>query len=311
MGRPASRATRRGRFWPFGEKGNRRVRLTATSPSPAKPKRTVAARLKSARRGLTIFVTLVVVVGGSFGAHFFFTRSAKLAVKELRFSSLRHATVADLSARAGVPLGVNLFSVDLAAVERNVARDPFVRSVSARRELPSAISIDVVEREPELVVELGGLYLVDSDGAVFKHATTAEAASLPVVTGLGRDDFQADPDSSRHRLVGALIVARQWAAGVADGRPALGELHFDRLTGVTCFTADGVGVRIGRSPADDDTLPLRLGRLDQVWAALRKSGDRPRLIYLDNRARPDRVTVKLAVPVQAPASDDKGPHGKA
>jgi hypothetical protein len=55
-------------------------------------------------------------------------------------------------------------------------------------------------------------------------------------------------------------------------------------------------VRVGRV---DDTLPERLERFDLVWRELSQTGERPRFIYLDNRTRPDRVTVKLA---QAPGA---------
>jgi len=51
-----------------------------------------------------------------------------------------------------------------------------------------------------------------------------------------------------------------------------------------------VAVRLGAS----EGFEAKLQRFDVVWAALQASGEKPRLIHLDNRARPDRVTVKLA-----------------
>ena len=71
-------------------------------------------------------------------------------------------------------------------------------------------------------------------------------------------------------------------------------MHVDRLLGITAYTRGGVGVRLGR-PHDEngESLAKRLERFDAVWAALAETGERPRVIYLDNRARPDRVTVKL------------------
>jgi hypothetical protein len=74
----------------------------------------------------------------------------------------------------------------------------------------------------------------------------------------------------------------------------------DRVAGVTVYTDRGVGVRLG---VVDDSLPARLGRYDTVRAALDESGEAPRIIYVDNRARPDRVTVKLA---SAPQSAHSG-----
>jgi hypothetical protein len=44
----------------------------------------------------------------------------------------------------------------------------------------------------------------------------------------------------------------------------------------------------------DDTLAARLARYDAVAGALDGGGEQARIIYVDNRARPDRVTVKLA-----------------
>ena len=85
------------------------------------------------------------------------------------------------------------------------------------------------------------------------------------------------------------------------GRPPLGEVHWDRSVGITLYTRDAVGVRLGRN----DDLDLRLRRFDAVWAELAKTGEKPRVIYLDNRARPDRVTVKLASPPAPPAAEGK------
>jgi hypothetical protein len=50
---------------------------------------------------------------------------------------------------------------------------------------------------------------------------------------------------------------------------------------------------------------MRLARLDAVLAALDVTGERPRLVYVDNRARPDRVTVKLASAKNAAHSEDQ------
>jgi cell division protein FtsQ len=156
--------------------------------------------------------------------------------------------------------------------------------------LPSTLVIDVVERRARAVVVLSSLYLADGQAALFKRANTDEAAELPVVTGIDRERFLGDPEGTRGLVRSAIAVIDAWGA-----RPALGEVHLDSTdfgAGVTLYTADtGLGVRLGRP--EDPILPERLRRLDAVLAALARSGERARLVYLDNRARPDRVTVKL------------------
>ena len=57
--------------------------------------------------------------------------------------------------------------------------------------------LDIVERMAACSVALGALYLSDADGDVFKRATPDEAAALPVVTGLAREDWVGQPDHAR------------------------------------------------------------------------------------------------------------------
>ncbi len=239
------------------------------------------------------------VAGAGWGIHRFLTRSPHFAVRALRFSPTRHVTAESLAARAGEVMGQNLFKVDLEEIARDVHEEPWIASARARRELPSTLVVDVVEREPACGVALGPVYLADFSGNVFKRANPDEAASLPVITGVDRDLYLADPDGARLQIRDALSVLDAWKANAA--RPAVGEAHVDKLLGLTLFTVQGaVGVRVGPAGAD---VPARLGRFDAVWAALQASAERPRLIYLDNRARPDRVTVKLAAPPPAPKKE--------
>jgi cell division septal protein FtsQ len=78
-----------------------------------------------------------------------------------------------------------------------------------------------------------------------------------------------------------------YAAG--PGRPAIGEVHLDDDGGVVLFTTEqGVALRLGQGD-----LPAKLQRFDVVWQALGPRQMLARAVYLDNRTRPDRVTLKL------------------
>jgi cell division protein FtsQ len=299
-------------MWPFGKKGNRRVRppslvAPAREPSGKQEQPTRARgpeRSSGFRTVLFLLLTLMLLGGAGYGGMQVVTRSRHFAVRTLRFPSLRHATEDSLKARAALAVGTNLFAVDLGEIERKVLEEPWIKEARARRELPSTIVVDVVERDAACVVALNALYLADARGSVFKRANPDEAASLPVVTGVERDAFLAEPEQARAHVLEALTVAEAWRAEAS--RPALGEVHWDKLLGVTAYTRErAVGVRLGRAESANE-LESRLRRFDRVWAALAESGESPRLIYLDNRARPDRVTVKLNGPPKqdtAPAKD--------
>ncbi|HWE26644.1 MAG TPA: FtsQ-type POTRA domain-containing protein [Polyangia bacterium] len=287
-----SRSARR-RWSLFGQRGNRRVR-TATPPAlpraPRPPLWTTAwGALVAWRRSLLVAAVGVTLAASAWAGRWYVTHARHFALHDVRVSATAHVSAEALVARANVPLGVNLFAIDRDEVARAVSQEPWVARAHVRRELPSTLMIDVVEREPACAVAFGALYLADGDGNVFKRGTPEEAASLPVVTGIGRDEYVAQPEHARDELRAALRAIAAWRA--RGDRPALGEVHIDRIGGVTLYTDRGIGVRLG---AVDDTLPARLARYDAVTSALQEGGEEARLVYVDNRARPDRVTVKLA-----------------
>lgn len=291
---PKTRARAARRRWSlFGRRGNRRVR-TATPPAlpraPRPPLRTrVWAALAAWRRSFLVAAVGMMLASGAWAGRWYVTHSRHFAVARVRVSPTTHVSAEALVARANVPLGINLFAVERDAVARNVSQEPWVARAHVRRELPATLVIDVVEREAACTVAFGSLYLSDADGNVFKRATPDEAAGMPVVTGIARDDYVAQPDGAREQLRQALRAIGGWRA--RGDRPALGEVHVDRIAGVTLYTEAGVGVRVG---VVDGTLAARLERYDAVAGALQEGGEAARLVYVDNRARPDRVTVKLA-----------------
>lgn len=286
------RTTRARLGWPFGRRRNRRVR--ASEPAvPREPQpplwRRAGAAIASWRRAFIVVGVGLALAAGAWGGRWYVTHARHFALAAVRVSPTVHVTADAIIARAAVPLGVNLFSVQRDEVARAVSQEPWVGKAHVRRELPSTLVIDVVERQAVCTVALGALYLADGDGNVFKRATPDEATALPVVTGLAREDYVAQPEHTRAQIRQVLQAMAVWRAG--HDREALGEVHIDRVAGITLYTEHGVGVRIG---AVDDTLPARLARYDIVAADLGETGVEARLIHVDNRARPDRVTVKLA-----------------
>jgi cell division protein FtsQ len=258
-------------------------------PPPREPLwPSLLALLARGRRVLLVLAVLAALAGGAWLGRWYVTHARHFAVRDVRVSPLKHLSPQLLLDKVAVPMGINLFSVDRDEVARIIAQEPWVARVHVRRELPSTVVLDIVERQPACAVALGALYLAEPDGTVFKRATPDEAAVMPVITGVAREDYLAQPAEAKADIRQALAVLAAWNDDAA--RPPVGEVHVDRIAGVTLYTAGGVGVRIG---IVDDSLRARLRRYDAVLAAL-PEGEEPRLIYVDNRARPDRVTVKLA-----------------
>jgi cell division protein FtsQ len=218
------------------------------------------------------------------------THTPLFALREVRFAGLTHATEADLLARAGLREGSNLLALDLAAAARAMEAHPWVVSASLSRRLPGTVVAEIVEHRPSAQVQLGGLYLLDGEGSVFKRAGPEDAVDLPLVTGLPRDAWLRNRGAAQLRLYGALRLLEAWRAeGLA--LTALEEVRLEEDGGFTAFAREQAGLQEIRLGASD--LQLALRRLTQLRAALARRGERATRIDLDNQARPEWVAAQL------------------
>jgi cell division protein FtsQ len=210
-----------------------------------------------------------------------------LRIRTMRFEGLARATADELLALSPVKPGDPFLFVDVPSVEAALARHPWVKHVAARRVLPPALTVTIEERKPAALAELGGLYLVDDAGDVFKRAAPGDGLDLPLVTGLSRADYVQRRSAAEPLLAAALRLARAWRG---EGAGRLSEIHVDPGDGVTLYIGDdGAQVQLGTGDYE-----AKLARLEKVLSALRAEGKTAEVIHLDNRSRPSWVTVRLA-----------------
>ncbi len=213
-----------------------------------------------------------------------------LRIREVRFEGLSRASAQELLELSPIQRGDHLVLCDTALMEAALRRHPWISSVEVRRTLPAALEVRVVERRAVALVDLGALYLVGSDGEVFKRAVPGDGLDLPVVTGIGRDDWVERRAEVEPLLHAALALLDRWAERGLDRRAPVSEIHIDAEYGTTLWAGpEGLEVRLGHGE-----LPEKLARLEQVLAAIEAEGRKAEVLHLDNRRRPDWVAVRLA-----------------
>jgi cell division protein FtsQ len=261
-----------------------------------------AARAVGQRLALLgkLIATAAFIAGTIFGGRLLVRHvvaSPRFAVREVRADATAHVAREDIVALAGVSEGDQLLAVDTDAVAARVAQHPWVAAVRVRRQLPSALVVEVVERRAVASVLLGTLYLIDDAGRPFKRATLDEADGLPVITGIARDQYtlaRLATEAAFREALGLLDAYRATdglAARRASGpRPELSEIHVDPRAGYSLVFFEGGGeVRLGRGD-----WPGKLARLDEILTAVGPRGPSAlRAVYLDGPTQ-DRVAVRLA-----------------
>ena len=263
-----------------------------TEPSRASRSHSAAAAL--GRTALAMLLS-AALSAGAWQAFRWSTTTPLFSLREVRFSGLSHATETDLLARSGLHPGANLMVVDLASAARAMESHPWVVSARLSRSLPATVVAEVAEHRPAAQVQLGGLYLLDDEGRVFKRAGPEDGVDVPLVTGLSRDAWLRDRGSLQLRLYSVLRLLEAWRAEGLPGT-SLEEVRLEEDGGFTAFAREPAGLQEVRLGAND--LPLQLRRLAQLRAALARRGERAARIDLDSQARPEWVSAQLVPAVR-------------
>gem|GEM_PF-1852124 len=126
-----------------------------------------------------------------------------------------------------------------------------------------------------------------------------DMTGLPIITGLERAAFLADPASAAKTIASALEALTTWTA--ETDRPTIGEIHVDLHGALTLHTYESAtAIQLG---SIDAGLAARMRTFDVAWAQLDPlERARARAIHLDPRL--DHVTVAFS-PAGDPQQKDQ------
>lgn len=204
------------------------------------------------------------------------------AVRQIEVHGSEKVGGDEIVAIAGLRRGMNVWDVDAVAIEKKIAKHPWVRRVLVRRDFPRRVVIEVEERTPKAIVGAGKLYYVDADGVVFKEVDSGEYIKYPMITGIYAETLLRGDPAARNRIRDAIRLTDL----MAQHSHTLSEIHFeapDRL--VVYPTKFPVAWRLGWGDWEEKI--ARLDRLLELW-----KGNEERLASLDMSFR-DQVVARV------------------
>lgn len=270
-------------MFPSRKKNRRRI-----NTAEQKARLLTFARVAGRVLGLTA-AGVVVVAAVAMGAQAGWTwaqNSPLFGLKGVKWKGLSHGSASVLEAHLGLKLGDNVVRLSPSALEKQLALEPWVASAKVTRDFPDRLRIDVVEQVALATLSLGDLYLVNADGLPFKRLQPGDHVSVPLVTGLSREDYQAHPADTLARVRLALEVIASFDRSPLAKTESLSEVRLDS-DGIAAVLGDGVEARLG-----DQGFAEKLERLLRVRKELKSRSLEARVLRLDNRVRPNWVTVQ-------------------
>lgn len=193
----------------------------------------------------------------------------------------------EIIALAGVKPGDDMLGIRLSRMVELLGRNPWIQEVKVRRNFPETLRIEVKERNPLAIVNMGYLYYCDGQCDIFKPLNDGDGLDYPVITGITEEDAGRDPAGTSQALKGALDLIALLKEDRAVPLTDISEIHYDKGFGFTIFTVTGgVAVRLGK-----DEFPAKLARLGRIFPEVQ--GTLLSLEYID-LDYPDKIIVKKA-----------------
>ena len=137
-------------------------------------------------------------------------------IKAVTLSGNKFVTEEELSPYLNELKDINIFKADINSLMIKLKGHPWIKDVTVKRELPSSILVNILERMPALYISSNGkLYLADEDG-VFLGEKPGSLLSLPVVYGVSLkgtgSGIKAGEIISAEGMQSALEVKRELTA---------------------------------------------------------------------------------------------------
>ncbi|KHK03432.1 cell division protein FtsQ/DivIB [Desulfovibrio sp. TomC] len=163
---------------------------------------------------------------------------------------------------AGLGEGVNILSLSMDRMRADLAREPWVESVSVRRVLPGSIRIEVKEKSPSYLVQYQGtLYYADEVGRIIDKVESGQFVSLPQI--------EVEAGMEKHLPL------------LADLRRAVSEhqvpFDFGQIAWLRLSWGRGLEIRLMEPGIvlclGSQNWHRNLSRMNMVWTDLRRRGE--------------------------------------
>lgn len=202
----------------------------------------------------------------------------QFAVRTIEIAGAKHTPRAALDLATRRYIGLNLFQIDIARVQRDLSGLGWVRRIDIEKKVPDTLRIKITERTPVALARVGGrLMYVDEEGTAFAELDPRVGDDdLPLIA----DAYGAELRRSVELLTALRRRDRELYSRVSEvwPIPPRGFALYDRDLGAVVY-----------ANADDVSAKYR-----SLYAILQSEND-PKIEYADLRFA-DRVIVKQVEP---------------
>jgi cell division protein FtsQ len=237
-----------------------------------------------------VLVVVSASLGVAWGAHRYALRSPRFAITAVELHGAERLDEREVMRLAGIERGKNIFALDTQNAERRLLDNAWVAQVKVVRKLPQTIVVELTERDAAAVATIGDhLYLVARSGEPFKRLEPGDPFDLVTITGISAENLARDRAREVERISKGLEVLRQYDRVSLSKVHVAQELHLtDTGEAVLSVGKTGIALHLGHGP-----WRKKLLMAERVVTQMQQKAKPPGIVFLDNRAHPERVVVRM------------------
>ncbi|NTV42922.1 MAG: FtsQ-type POTRA domain-containing protein [Syntrophobacteraceae bacterium] len=214
-----------------------------------------------------LFSMVAVILMSAALAHAYFALldSPWLKVEEIQIIGLKKVPHSDILNTVGVAKDTSILVLKIPQLTARLESLPSLRAATVRLDGPGRLVVEVVEREPLVIIAAEAHYLLDSDGKLYARTTPEQHPGMLVVNGFSGTGLKegkvlsTDTVQAITTLLAALQTAKGW-------------LPMDQISECTWNGEAGFSIRIGqnamRVQLGSDHLDEKFKRLQEIQKIL-------------------------------------------
>nr|WP_300002299.1 FtsQ-type POTRA domain-containing protein [Tissierella sp.] len=133
-------------------------------------------RKKSFKVIIAILLLLAMFIFWAFNSSFF-------NIKKINISNNKLLKKESILKESKLEQGQNIFKFKIGDVESNLVKNPFIKSLEVKRELPDIVNIAIKERERTFILEYMTMYFVVDEEGVIMEVLEKPNKSFTIVNG--------------------------------------------------------------------------------------------------------------------------------
>jgi cell division septal protein FtsQ len=189
----------------------------------------------------------------------------RFTVQSVTITGNNFVTMEELNPYLQRVKGNNIFKLDIADLANRLRNNPWIKDVSVRRELPSSIAINIVERTPAVYINSkNGLYLSDEEGILLGEKG-GSSFGLPVVYGISLEGTVTGKKTNSEALFSAIRIKKELSSIPWIELPLTG-IEVDGTSDITLHMR-GYRIKLGHDRYKD-----KLRRFNEIAGDLNGKG---------------------------------------